>query len=211
MDTTKVKANTIIAKMTNSYETLYPAFSSDDNIRSNNRVPRKIYSETTPSFMQVCLVLFTIFFISLLKLFKQFHLQQILLLSTCFLKSSYNNNNVFFWTTLSNLCRLPNCAGRKVIVEITLLHVKMWNFFKSHPLYLFWPFLKSFFQAYIPVEIKTESTVITNRHKNLFLVCLPTRKEAKRVKARWVFSLIKVKLMWDNTLYTSIYWGTLYK
>ena len=127
MDTTKVKANTIIAKMTNSYETLYPAFSSDDNIRSNNRVPRKIYSETTPSFMQVCLVLFTIFFISLLKLSKQFHLQQILLLSTCFLKSSYNNNNVFFWTTFSNLCRLPNFAGKKVIVEITLLHVKMWK------------------------------------------------------------------------------------
>ena len=73
------------------------------------------------------LVLFTIFFISLLKLFKQFHLQQILLLSTCFLKSSYNNNNVFFWTTFSNLCRLPNFAGKKVIVEITLLHVKMWK------------------------------------------------------------------------------------
>ena len=125
MDTTKVKANTIIAKMTNSYETLYPAFSSDDNIRSNNRVPRKIYSETIPSFMQVCLVLFTIFFFVKflnLKLSKQFYLQQIL--STCFLKSSYNNHNdlIYFWTTLSNICRLLNFLGRKVIVEITLLH-----------------------------------------------------------------------------------------
>ena len=57
-----------------------------------------------------------------LKLSKQFYLQQIL--STCFLKSSYNNHNdlIYFWTTLSNICRLLNFLGRKVIVEITLLH-----------------------------------------------------------------------------------------